>query len=156
MDTKFWQCWIAPTHEEIVDRASYRGIEGLLPGSINGIKIDGEEVWTATKVPQPGAETRYFTNVDSAELVKLMEEYRQKNWKPIRLCQHLVGDSPRFFVLFRDNPHQIAWDYSDRISEADFDKLIESKKSEGLVPSQFCSEADENGVWYRVIWMGSK
>ncbi|MFN7876477.1 MAG: hypothetical protein ACK5PB_14260, partial [Pirellula sp.] len=104
----------------------------------------------------PGAETRYFTNVDSTELNKLIDEYRQKNWKPIRLSQHLVEDSPRFFVLFRDNPHQIPWEFSDRIAEAEFDKLVESKKSEGLVPAQFCSEVDENGVWYRVIWMGTK
>lgn len=155
-DTGFWQCWIRATHEEIADKVSYRGIDGLIPGAINGIKMRGEEEWTTTKVPLPGAETSYFTNIDSTELNKLIDEYRQKNWKPIRLSQHLIEDSPRFFVLFRDNPHQIPWEFSDRIAEAEFDKLVESKKSEGLVPAQFCSEVDENGVWYRVIWMGTK
>jgi serine/threonine protein kinase/formylglycine-generating enzyme required for sulfatase activity len=156
VDTGFWQTHPRNTHEEIAEVLSYRGIEGLSPLTVMGLKTKTVEKWASTKVPLPGAETRYFTNVDPAELVKLMDEYRQKNWKPIRLNQHLVGDSPRFFVLFRDNPHQIPWDFSNRIAEAEFDKLVESKKSEGLVPAQFCSEADENGVWYRVIWMGNK
>jgi hypothetical protein len=155
VDIPFWQTWFGPL-DFIMEKAGELGIEGFSPGSIFAINNTDGPTWTLTKVPIPGAEVRYLPDVDHEELVRQMDEYRSRAWRPIRLMQHIGFDAQRFAVVFRDNPHRIKWQYDADLSEADFQSRREQFRGQGMLPTQIASALKDNEVRYSVVWSESR
>lgn len=128
------------------------GTEGFVPGSVFGFAEEGLETWVATKSPIPGAQTRLFFDIDEAELAKRIEEFRDRGWRPIRLMQHTGFETPRFAVVFRDNPNGWKWGYEAGLGEADYAAKVEENRARGMFPVLLASSRQEDGVVYRVIW----
>lgn len=151
VDIPFWQTW-SGSLDFMLEQSGERGIEYFSPGSIFAINNQDSASWMLTKVPIPGAEVRYLPEVSEEELVQQLNEFRIRGWRPIRLMQHVGFDTPRFAVMFRDNPHRIKWQYDADLSEADFQSRREQLRSEGMLPTLIASAVKEKDVRYRVVW----
>lgn len=154
-DIPFWQTWSGEL-DFIMSKASVLGVEGFSPSSIFAVHVAEGDHWTLTKVPIPGAEVRYLPDVSEAELVTLMEDFRTRGWRPIRLMQHVGFDEPRFAVMFRNNPHRLRWQYEAGLSEADFQLKRELQQSQAMLPSMIASSLNASEVHYRVVWSESR
>jgi serine/threonine protein kinase/formylglycine-generating enzyme required for sulfatase activity len=146
-----WYTWEG-TRGFIQGHATDAGAEGFVPVSIFGFAEEGLETWVATKAPIPGAETRLFFDIDEAELAQRIEEFRARGWRPIRLMQHTGFETPRFAVVFRDNPNGWKWGYEAGLSEADYAAKVEENRGRGMVPVLLAASQQEDGVVYRVVW----
>lgn len=129
------------------------GAEGFVPVSLLGFAEEGLEKWVATKSPIPGAQTRLFFDIDEAELAQRVEEFRARGWRPIRLMQHTGFETPRFAVVFRDNPNGWKWEYEAGLSEADYAAKVEEHRERGMLPALLASSRQGEEVTYRVVWI---
>ncbi|HBJ35770.1 MAG TPA: hypothetical protein DDZ51_13695 [Planctomycetaceae bacterium] len=155
IDIPFWQTW-SGSFSFILEKAGEMGVEVFSPGSIFAINTDQGPRWALTKVPIPGAEVRYLTDVTAEELAEQMDEFRSRGWRPIRMTQHIGFETPRFAVMFRDNPHRIKWQYDAELSEAVFQSRREQMRADGMLPTMIASAVKDNDVRYRVVWSQSR
>lgn len=154
-DIPFWQTWVGSL-DFILSKAGELGIEGFSPGSIFAIDTPEGTSWMLTKVPIPGADpgagVRYLPELNEDGLGKQMNEFRARGWRPIRLMQHVGFETPRFAVVFRDNPHRIGWEYDEDIPSADFETRRQQNRDRGLLPTLISSSVKGDDVRYRVVW----
>jgi hypothetical protein len=66
--------------------------------------------------------------------------------------QHTGFETPRFAVVFRDNPNGWKWGYEAGLSEADYAAKVEENRGRGMVPVLLAASQQEDGVVYRVVW----
>jgi formylglycine-generating enzyme required for sulfatase activity len=150
-DSPFWQTWQG-SRDFIVEQAGELGLEGFSPGSLFAIVDEQGESWMLTKVPIPGAQTRFLADVTEAELERQMVDFRARGWRPIRLMQHVGFDSPRFAVVFRDNPNRLKWEFDADLNEEEYESRLQQHRAEGIVPTLLASRQQGEEVRYRVVW----
>ena len=106
----------------------------------------------ATMLLQPGETSEWHFDLSPDQLHAQIERYRIRGWRPHLINTQLGRSTLSFVAVFVDNNTELAWEYTANLSESEYEKELDRRRSTGMIPRSTCSWTDQESTQYYTIW----
>ncbi len=135
------------------DQEALRGPSGARPTSLAGLDGTHYTIYWSCALTAPGPPWEAKTNVALDQLSQAVDDARTRGWRPELLGVDTVRTPMRFRATFCQNSPQYDWDFSAKISAAEYQKQLDDRTAKGFHPRCVCSSLVNGKVEYVVLWL---
>jgi serine/threonine protein kinase len=152
-----WQTWWGDP-DGMLDEIHRDSLAGWLPTSISLSRSPTSDRIMHSRTLQPGVGHRAHFDVSLEELRELVQEYRQRGWRPHLMQVQVGGKDFRCVCVFRENRDLTRWDVSMAITNHELEEELERRRKEGFYPLHIGSYVQADTIApleprYVVVWM---